>query len=225
MFLYTGREPIQTRIADPTLPIDPTVIEPKRVAVLRGLVKERDHMPLSGVQITILNYPEYGQRLNRGDGMFARAVNGGGLLVVNYAKDGFLPAQRKIIPLWRGNGFLLDVVLIPLGSIETIDTNNLAPLARTAQGTEESDAHGARTAVVIFPQGTTIALTRSDGTQTIVNAIDVSITEYTVGGNRPVAMPAELPPNSAYTYAFELTGQERGIPEVVAATFSQPISL
>ena len=66
------------------------------MAVLRGLVKQRDHMPLSGVQITILNYPEYGQRLNREDGMFALAVNGGGLLVVNYAKDGYLPAQRRL---------------------------------------------------------------------------------------------------------------------------------
>ena len=95
-FLYTGTGPIQTQIADPTLPIDPAVIEPKRVAVLRGLVKQRDHMPLSGVQITILNYPEYGQWLNREDGVFALAVNGGGLLVVNYTKDGYLPAQGKI---------------------------------------------------------------------------------------------------------------------------------
>ena len=224
-FLYTGTDPIQTQIDDPTLSIDPTVIELQRVAILRGLVKQRDDTPLSGVQITILNHTEYGQTLTRSDGMFDLAVNGGGLLVVKYAKDGYLPAQRKITAPWQGYAYLPDVVLIPLGPIETIDTNNSAPLARTAQGNEESDAQGERTAVVIFPQGTTITVTRPDGTQAVVNAIDVSLTEYTVGGNGPVAMPAELPPNSAYTYAVELTAQEVGIPGVVAATFSQPISL
>jgi len=73
-FLFTGTDPIQTQIAEPTLPIGPTVIEPKRVAVLRGLVKQRDDMPLFGVQITIFIYPEYGQTLSREDGMFDHAV-------------------------------------------------------------------------------------------------------------------------------------------------------
>ena len=87
-------------------------------------------------------------------------------------------------------------MLIPLGAIETIDTNNSSSLARVTPKKEESDAQRARTSVVIFPQGTTITLTRSDGTQAIVNEIDVSITESSVGGNGPVAISAELPPNS-----------------------------
>src|SRR5207249_2538456 len=33
-------------------------------------------------------------------------------------------------------------------------------------------------------------------------------TEYTVGGNGPKKMPAELPPTSGYTYAVELSADE-----------------
>jgi hypothetical protein len=69
-FLYTGSNPIQTGVTNGT-------IESRRVAVLRGKVKERNNAPLTGVKISILNHPEFGQTLSRADGMFDLAVNGG----------------------------------------------------------------------------------------------------------------------------------------------------
>lgn len=82
-FLYTGANPIQTGVAVGTIDL-------VRVSVLRGKVLTRAGQPLPGVQITILNHPEFGQTLSRADGMFDMAVNGGGYLTVNYAKDGYL---------------------------------------------------------------------------------------------------------------------------------------
>jgi len=55
-FLYTGSDPLQTGVA-------PGTIEARRVGVLRGRVMREDGAPLAGVQVTVLNHPEYGQTL------------------------------------------------------------------------------------------------------------------------------------------------------------------
>ena len=68
-FLYSGADPVQTGVA-------PGTIEPVQVAVLRGKVSDSSGAPLSGVIITVLNHPEFGQTLSRTDGMFDLAVNG-----------------------------------------------------------------------------------------------------------------------------------------------------
>ncbi|MER2601757.1 MAG: IPTL-CTERM sorting domain-containing protein, partial [Candidatus Competibacter phosphatis] len=69
-FLYTGSNPIQTGVA-------PGTIEAKRAAVLRGRVLDKNNAPLSGVTLTVLNHPEFGQTLSRADGWFDLVVNGG----------------------------------------------------------------------------------------------------------------------------------------------------
>ncbi len=55
-FLYTGSDPIQTGVA-------PGTIEARRAAVLRGRVLTREGINLSGVNIKILNHPEFGNTL------------------------------------------------------------------------------------------------------------------------------------------------------------------
>ena len=115
------RVPLHRREPDPD-GVAPGTIDPPRAAVLRGQVLDRDGAPLPGVTITILGHPEFGQTLSRADGMFDLAVNGGGLLTVNYAKAGFLPAQRQVEVPWQDYAWLPDVVLIPLDSqVTTID--------------------------------------------------------------------------------------------------------
>ena len=85
-FLYIGGDPIQTGVA-------PGTIDPRLVAVLRGRVLARLGQPLSGVSITILDHPEYGQTLSRADGWFDLAVNGGEQLVVTIAKTAICPCS------------------------------------------------------------------------------------------------------------------------------------
>ncbi|HXO43257.1 MAG TPA: hypothetical protein VN999_17535, partial [Thermoanaerobaculia bacterium] len=52
--------------------------------------------------------------------------------------------------------------------------------------------------------------------------LTVRATEYTVGANGPQAMPAPLPPSSAYTYAVEL-GADEAAAAGATVKFSQPV--
>ena len=52
---------------------------------------------LSGVTVSVLNHPEYGQTLTRADGWFDLVVNGGGLMTLNYQTPpaGFPPNAKS----------------------------------------------------------------------------------------------------------------------------------
>ncbi|MBM4256908.1 MAG: hypothetical protein FJ147_13550 [Deltaproteobacteria bacterium] len=200
-FLYTGPNPIQTGVA-------PGTIEAKRAAVIRGKVLKKDNTPLSGVTITVLNHPELGQTLSRADGLFDMAVNGGGLLTVNYSKPGYLPAQRQIDAPWQDYAFLPDVVLIqPDPQVTTIDLTSSTPI-QVAAGSSVTDSSGTRQAVVMIPQGTTATMVMPNGTTQPLTSLNLRLTEYTVNTNGPQTMPGPLPPTSAYTYAVGITADE-----------------
>ena len=159
-FLYTGDNPIQTGVA-------PDTIDLTRVAVLRGLVTERDGSRLSGVTVSILDHPEYGQTLTRYDGEFDLATNGGGMFTVNYEKDGYLPVQRDIGTSWQSYGWLPDIVMIPLDpNVTEIDLTDPIPI-QLVIGSSESDVDGNRTAVLMIPAGTTADCGSSYGPQRI----------------------------------------------------------
>ncbi len=215
-FLYTGNTPIQTGVAAGT-------IEARRVAVLRGKVLTRDGAPLSGVNVSILNHPEFGRTRSRADGMFDMAVNGGGPLTLNYEKVGYLPAQRQVTTPWRDFVFAPEVALVPLDSqVTTIDLTDTAPM-QVAQGSEVTDSDGTRQATLLFPQGTTAQMVMPDGSTQPLTTLHVRATEYTVGPNGPKAMPASLPPSSGYTYAVELSADEAIAADADSIEFTQPV--
>ncbi len=117
-FLYSGSNPIQTGVA-------PGTIDAKRVAVIRGKVLDKDNNALPGVTITIKDHPELGQTLSRADGLFDMAVNGGGLLTVNYKKTGYLPVQRQVTAPWQNYVFADTAILIQQdANVTTIDLND-----------------------------------------------------------------------------------------------------
>lgn len=153
-FLYTGASPIQTGVA-------PDTIDPVRVAVLRGKVLDASRAPRSGVTITILNHPEFGQTLSRSDGMFDLAVNGGGSLTVSYTKTGLLPAQPTLNAPWQNSIMAPDVVLLPLDPQVTAITLG-ASVMQVARGSAMSDSDGTRQATVLFPAGTTATMVMPD---------------------------------------------------------------
>ncbi|MGD9172257.1 MAG: hypothetical protein PVI97_19725, partial [Candidatus Thiodiazotropha sp.] len=201
-FLYSGTPPVQTGV-------DPSTLSKQRVAVVRGLVLDRNNHPLPGVKITIKNHPEYGQTLTRRDGMLDMAVNGGGLLTVNYEKAGYLPVQRKIDTPWQDYVWADDVVMVRLDEqVSTIDLSNANAPMQVAQGSPVTDGDGTRQATILFPSGTTATMTMPDGSTQPLTTLNVRATEYTVGENGPEAMPAPLPPASGYTYAVELSADE-----------------
>ena len=106
-FLYTGTNPVQTGVSSSTIDTD-------RVAIIRGKVLDKDSKAVPGVGITILNHSEYGKTLSRADGMFDMVVNGGGNLMVIYAKNGYLPVHRGINTPWQDFVYVPDVVMTTL---------------------------------------------------------------------------------------------------------------
>ncbi len=214
-FLYSGAHPVQTGVA-------PGTIDPKRIAVLRGKVLDKNSAPLSGVTITILSHPEFGQTLSRADGMFDMAVNGGGLLTVNYVKAGFLSAQRQTQTPWQNYAWLPDVALLALDAkVTSIDltSQNLS----VARGSAVTDGDGARQATLLVPAGTTAQVVMPDGTTQPITTLNVRATEYTVGPDGPKAMPGDLPPTSGYTYAVEYSVDQALAVGAKSVTFSQPL--
>jgi RHS repeat-associated protein len=214
-FLYTGPNPVQTGVTSGT-------IDAKRVAVIRGKVMTREGLPLSGVAVTILNHPEYGRTLTRDDGIFDLVVNGGGPLTVNYQKEGYLPAQRQVNAPWQDYVWAPDVVLVPLDTqVTTVDLS--ASSMQVARGSVQTDSDGIRQATLFFPQGTQAQLVMPDGSTRSITALNIRATEYTVGPNGPKAMPAELPPTSAYTYCVEFSADEALAAGAKGIQFNQPV--
>jgi len=189
-FLYTGDNPIQTGM-------DQETIDPVRAAVIRGKVLNKYNQPLPAVTISVLNHPEYGQTITRADGMFDMVVNGGEQLTIKYVCDGYLQSQRQVKVAWDGYTILPDVVLIE-------EDPNVTPIqmgvqqVQVARGSVISDQDGVRQATLIFPENV-----RAIGVSG--KTLNIRATEYTVGDNGHLAMPAELPANIGYTYCVELS--------------------
>jgi RHS repeat-associated protein len=215
-FLYSGSNPIQTGV-------DPAVIDPRRLAVVRGRVLDGSNHPLPGVTITISSHPELGQTLSRADGMFDMVVNGGGLLLVNYAKAGFLPAQRQIRVPWQDFARLPDVVLLPVDARVSVIDLAASQAMQVARGSAMTDNDGTRQATLLFPSGTGATMVFPGGATQSLTRLSVRATEYTVGPNGPKAMAAELPPNSGYTYAVEFSVDEAKAAGAIDVRFSSPL--
>jgi len=215
-FLYTGVNPIQ-------IGVTPDTIDPIQVAVLRGKVLTREHQPLPGVKITILDHPEFGYTLSRADGVFDMAANGGGSLTLGYQKDGYLPVQRQVGTNWHDYSIADSVVMISLDTIVTkID---FSEPVQTAKGSIMTDAAGPRQAALSFSQGTKASMVLPDGTTKELNTLHVRATEYTVGSAGRAAMPAILPPNMRYTYCVELSADEAIAENATSVTFDKPVRL
>ena len=217
-FLYTGATPIQTGVT-------PATIDTLRAAVVRGRVLDRTLQPLGGAVVKIKSHPEFGQTLSREDGRYDLVVNGGGSLVLDFAKGGYLPAQRTVAVPWQDYTMVDSVILVQPDPVVTV-VDLAATGITVARGSVQTDADSVRQATVFFEPGTQATLRRADGTTQVLTTLAVRATEFTVGANGGAAMPAELPPASQYTYAVQVTAdaQLAAGPGAVI-TFSQPVPL
>lgn len=215
-FLYSGANPVQTGMAAGTL-------EAKRAAIIRGRALDRAGQPLPGVSVSVAGHAEFGQTLTRADGQFDLAVNGGGVLTLDYRKTGHLPAQRQAHVGWQAYVVAEDAVLVvPDAQVAAVTLGAGAP-AQRAQGSPVTDADGTRQATVLIPAGTTAVMTLPGGSQQAVGTLHVRATEYTVGGNGPNALPGPLPPTSGYTYAVELSADEAVAAGAKSLDFNQAL--
>ncbi len=214
-FLYAGPNPIQTGVA-------PGAIDPQRLAVLRGRVRDRAGEPIPGVAVTVLGQPWLGATRTRPDGVFDLAVNGGGLVTVDYRAAGYLPAQRQVDAPWEDFAWAPDVVLVSLDG-QVTEVQAAAASEQVARGSLVTDADGARQATLVFPPGAGATMILPGGAEQPLESFRVRATEYTVGPDGELAMPAELPPTSAYTYAVELSVDEALAAGASDVRFDRPV--
>ena len=213
-FLYTGADSIQTGVA-------PGAIEVRQAAVVRGLVLTPSGDPVTGATVSILDHPELGQTLSRSDGAYDMVVNGGGALTLVYEKGGFIPAQRTVDVPWQNWVTMDNVTLLEPDSLVTVI--DFADSMQVARGTVQTDDDGSRQATILFPQNAAPSLIMPDGSTEPVSTLTIRTTEFTVGEDGPDAMPAGLPPTSAYTYAADIRIEEAEAAGAVGVEFDQPI--
>lgn len=214
-FLFNDTLPIQTGMA-------PGIIDTLRAAVLRGEVKDMQGDPLEGVSVSIRGERTLGSTVTRSDGGYDLMVNGGGFVTLKFAKFGYLPVQRQMDIPWRDYVNYPEVVLKRLDSThQTIDLDSSEPMQVFRAGIA-TDTDGTRQATLIIPQNTTCQKILPDGTAQPLGSLTLRATEFTVGQNGPRAMPADLPPTSAYTYAVEYTADE-AMEEGASIRFSNSI--
>ncbi len=221
-FLFDGSSPIQRLSSGAAL--DAGTIQVKRAAVIRGKVLDSNNLPLPGVVVGILNHPEFGHTLSRADGLFDFAANGGGQLTLDYRKTGYLPVQRQVNAAWQNFAWADDAIMMARDATVTpVDFTVPIPM-QAVRGSAVSDAAGIRRPTVLIPQGTEARIYNPDGTTQVRSSLNLRFTEYTVGPNGSAAMPAPLPPTSAYTYAVEL-GADEAVTKIAGkdVLFSQPV--
>jgi RHS repeat-associated protein len=201
--------------------VEADVIDPRRVVVLRGRVLDENGDPLSGASVSVWNHPEFGYTTSRSDGYFDLAANGGGQLTLEYERDGYLPARRRLSTNWRQFSVFPDVVLLENAPASRVDLG--ASEVSVIEGGRVSDARGTRQEVLLFQPDTRAELVLTDGQKKTVETLHVRVREFTAGERGPLAMPADLPANSGYTYAVAYTADEATAIGAKRVEFSQPV--
>ncbi|WP_306524495.1 RHS repeat-associated core domain-containing protein [Dokdonella sp.] len=217
-FIHAGTTPIQRGV-------NPATIQPYRMAILRGRVFDGSGQPLPGALVRVLDHPEFGYTFSRPDGRYDIAVNGGGEIVADYQKAGFLRAQRRVTTPWQDWVLMPDAALVPLDSASSTIVFNATVDLQVHRASAISDSDGDRRATLLFPAGIRADMVALDGSRTPVSALTVRATEYTVGPNGPARMPAVLPATSGYTYAVELSADEALQAGAKGIEFDRPVVL
>ncbi len=214
-FLFSGDHPRQSGV-------DEGAIEEKRIAIVSGEVRVRGGASLPNVRVRVHEQPQFGEVLTDCNGRFSIAVNGGGAMVLEYTKRGYLSVHRRVNVPWKEFVEAASVAMTTLDPSATMVAFGQQEL-HVATGSHVEDESGARQAVVMVPAGTTAAMRMSDGSTQPLITMTARITEYTVGPDGPSAMPATLPPESAYTYAFEVSADEAIAAGARSVEFSKPV--
>ncbi len=197
-------------------------LDSRRIAVIRGRVVDTAG-PVSGVRVEVHGARDLGYTLSRADGEYDIAVNGGGPVVLTFQKSGYVPSHRTAIAPWQDFVNLADTRILSYDpKVATID---LADLTEPVEiiGSRTTDADGTRRPVAIFFPGTTAEARFGDGSVKPLPVMSVRMTEQSVGPEG--AMPAELPPESGYTYCVELSADEAVAEGASEIRFTKPVAL
>jgi RHS repeat-associated protein len=217
-FLYEGPAPLQSGVAA-------GAIDEDRAGVVRGVVANRMGGGIGGVRVTVLDRPELGRTATRPDGGFDLAVNGGDTLTLVFERQGYLPAQRQVVSDAGVFERADDVVLVPMDpAVTEVEQGSSEPF-QVVQGTEVGSGDEQRQATLLFAAGTDGTMVMPDGSsRPLEEDLAVRATEYTQGERGEAAMPGELPPTSAYTYAVEFSVDEAVSEGAASVEFDKPVT-
>lgn len=183
----------------------------KRFSVIRGKVEDRYGSGIKDITVTVhkLNELEghYGSAKTDVTGYFNLPVNGGGIITLQYEDKKYLTVQRQVNISWGDVREVEPVVMINRDGVETlVEFDGNPKTVITHKATVQSDSDGSRGLTMVFKGDTNAYELDENGNRgnEIEGPITVRATEYTVGDTGPHAMPAVLPPASAYTYCVEL---------------------
>jgi PKD repeat protein len=187
-------------------------LKPHRIAVIRGTVRGRGGaqeagVPLAGVRVSVRQQPEMGFVETRGSGGFDLVVNGGATLTLIFEKEGYLTCRRRLEVPWQEYVAAAPVLMTRRGSVAgRIDFRvDAAFHLITGEETMADDAPR-RQPVLLIAGGTQASDPMLDGAPPLSDAA-LTLLEFTAGLEAAAAMPAELPPNSALTYAVDLSAE------------------
>lgn len=215
-FLWSGPDAVQTVGSA-------SAIECRRGTLLRGRVTSCDGKALPGARVSVPLQPEIGFTYSRADGLFDLVVNGGGDVTLRYEREGSPSVDRRVETGWNEYRWAPDVVLLPYDpKVTEVAFDSMTGLM-VVRGSPVSDSDGVRQATLLFPEGEKASLKLPDGTAKAASTIHVRATEYTVGACGPKAMPALLPPSSAYTFATEFSVDEGVAVGAVEVAFEKPV--
>lgn len=232
-FLYTGKDPIQKEA-------DPKAFVPHRIAIVRGHTVGADGAPMGFVRVTVLGHPEYGYSTSRADGAFDLAVNGGGRLVLDFQKAGYVRTQRAAMTGWNRYSVTDPVALVAQASTAT-PAQPGAPRLQIARADPVTDGRGTRQPTVLIPPNTRATAVLPDGSQQPLGELHVRITELCTSpgfravnsegrANPPAAgvgpSPTAVGPlgtASALEHTVEYSIDEADALEAVRVDFSTPV--
>ena len=199
------------------IPPDSTAaFEPRRFAVVTGLVKDSSGAPIPGVSISLLGLPQYGSAVTGDGGRFEIPTEGGDFNTVVYEKEGFLTIHRKVDVPWGNVAIAPDVAMIQADTASTnVDMGSAEVTVH--RSIPITDADGMRACTLVFPPGNR-AWEQDENGQVLreLTELTVRATEY----QTPESMPGELPANVAFTYCVELSADN-----VAQVAFDHPITV
>jgi RHS repeat-associated protein len=201
-------------------PSNASVIEydPKRFSVVRGTVHDTTDTPLADVRVMVHGHPEYGSTLTDASGEYALTLEGGSLTTLIFEKTGLITAHRSVAVPWNDIANVETLQMTDYDTAATTFTLNGDPgnvVVHTS--TSVSDEFGMRAVSVVLSGDNQVFLQDDAGNDLVaMGTFTLRATEFTT----PAAMPAVLPPNSAFTYCTELA-----VDGAAQVRFDKPIPL
>ena len=200
-FLWSGANAVQYVVGEGELDCN-------RIAVVRGRVVDAQGQALSGVRVWAPASPGAGVSLTRLDGWFDFAVNGDGIVQVEFVKPGYLRAGRSSDLGSREIRGLGDVTLLSRAPSATTVDLSAAIEMQVVRGSLETDPDGSRRGTVLFPLGTSaVAELPGGGTQSLTS-LSVRAREYSVGPDPTANLPGALPPGVSPIYVADFSVDE-----------------